>query len=167
MIPAILRIVLDAEDHRFRPEAAVGDRLDHAAERQIVVGDLGSGRGGALVGAAGMIVRQADDDEAWPRALCFEFRQFANEEVRPELVGHLQRPANIARRIVLPQGIDHRMTFEQHVPSAFPPGSETVAEPRLTLALRIAPAYGGRPEFAVVAQRPPMGEGIVPKEPGG
>ena len=39
VVGAVLRVVLEHEDRRLRPEPAVRDRLHHAAEREVVLGD--------------------------------------------------------------------------------------------------------------------------------
>ena len=43
--PVVVRIVLGDEDRRFGPEATLRHGLDDTAERQVVVGHHGAGRG--------------------------------------------------------------------------------------------------------------------------
>src|SRR5689334_7344018 len=63
MIPAALRVIFNGKDARLRPETAVADGLDDAAKREVVIGNLCFRFGHAGLGAAGMVVGQADDNE--------------------------------------------------------------------------------------------------------
>ena len=59
MVNAVLRIVLDDEDGRGRPVARMGNRLDNAAQCQVVIGDIGFGREAARACARRMVIGQA------------------------------------------------------------------------------------------------------------
>ena len=71
VIPAILRIVLDGEQAGVRPEFAMAHGVDDLPQREVVVGHLRGGRGLARAGAAGVVVRQPDDDEVRQIVRCF------------------------------------------------------------------------------------------------
>lgn len=84
VIDAALRIVFGDEDSGILPDARGGEVGNDAAEPEVVVGDVG-GAGGVAVGRArvgGVVVGQADDDEAGDGAL-----GESSAEVADELVG--------------------------------------------------------------------------------
>ena len=64
VVGAVLGVVLDHEDGHLLPEPALAQPLDHPAERQVVVGEVG--RRGRLAGrrARGVVVGQPQDDQA-------------------------------------------------------------------------------------------------------
>ena len=104
VIGAVLGVVLDDEDGGVLPELALAHRLDHAAQRQIVVGDHG-----ASASACRPACRRCD---RWARRKMvsrgklpsFSKRvQFLDEAVGPFLVGIIQiEAAELAGRSVPP-----------------------------------------------------------------
>ena len=91
VIGAVLRVVFDDEDGGVVPVRAVGDGIDHAAERQIVVGDRGLRRGLAGTRASGVVVGQIEQRELrkfFGGSLRFhKLVELAQEFVGAELVG--------------------------------------------------------------------------------
>ena len=63
MIGAVLSVVLNHEDCHLAPEPALGDALDDSAQRQVVVGNGRQYGRRAGLGARGVIVGQAHNDE--------------------------------------------------------------------------------------------------------
>ena len=71
VVEAGLRVVFDDEDARLRPELAVADGFDDAAEGEVVIGDCGFGRLHAGARAGGVVVGQQHDAEVLELARLF------------------------------------------------------------------------------------------------
>src|ERR1019366_1089578 len=91
VVGAVLRIVFDDEDGGVVPVGTVGDGVDDAADRQIVVGDRGLRRGLAGTRASSVIVGQIEKRELrkfFGGSFGFhELVELAEEFVGAELVG--------------------------------------------------------------------------------
>ncbi|MDH4257464.1 MAG: hypothetical protein OEV50_01530, partial [Candidatus Aminicenantes bacterium] len=60
MVESILRVIFDAKDDRFFPEAAFAEGFDDTAKGKVIVGDASGWSGGAGAGSAGVIDGQTD-----------------------------------------------------------------------------------------------------------
>ena len=169
MVPARLRIVLDGEDRHLRPELAVRQRLDDPAEGEVVVGHAGLGCGAVGRGAAGVVVRQADDDEIRVFPTGLELRQLPDEKIGTELVGDTHLPPDCPGGGERSDRFDRRLRREDHVVlvDPIPPGPEAGSEVGLTGPFRILPPDAWLHELAVVADRLSVLEGPIPDEAGG
>src|SRR5208282_2864398 len=107
VIGAILRVVLDDEDGGVVPVGTVGEGIDYAAYRQIVVGDRGLRRGLAGTRASGVVVGQVEERELrkfFGASLGFhELGEFAEEFVGAELVGIVGVEVGKLRIVVIAQ----------------------------------------------------------------
>src|ERR1700677_1782696 len=63
VVPAVLRVVLDAEDAGVGPKLRMADGVHDLAEGKVVVGGLGFGRRLTKFGAASMVVGNPNNDE--------------------------------------------------------------------------------------------------------
>ena len=98
VIPARLRVILDSKDRHLRPELGVTEGLHNPPEGEIIIGDTSRGRGAVRRSAAGVVIRQADDDQLGQRSLSLELPQLINDEIRPILVRDTHFPADILGR---------------------------------------------------------------------
>ena len=91
VIGAVLRVVFDHEDGSVVPVRAVGDGIDNAAEREVVIGDRGLRRGLARTRASGVVVGKVEQRELrklFGASLRFhKLVELAQEFVGAELVG--------------------------------------------------------------------------------
>src|SRR5262249_51817671 len=110
MIPTILRIVFDGEHAGFFPKTAVTDRLDDLTEGQVVIGDMGGWSGRTRTSAAGVVVRQTNDQQIGKFALRLVLLEFFNELGSPEDIRHSEVPADGIGHEMRPQRLDRRFT---------------------------------------------------------
>src|SRR5439155_12125788 len=96
VVEAVLGVVLDGEDARRGPEAAVRDPLDDAPEGEVVVGDHGGGLGVAGAGAGGVVVGEVDEDEGGQVAGALEVLELLEEGRGADHVGDAEVPAGVA-----------------------------------------------------------------------
>src|SRR5881296_1453371 len=94
MIPAILGIILNDEDARLFPKAAVTERLDNLAERKVIIGNGRSRCRKSRFGPAGMIVWKANQHQVGQVAGLFKLFEFFNELRRAEHVWHRHVPTD-------------------------------------------------------------------------
>src|SRR5215472_14411421 len=85
VIRTILSVVFEHKNGCVIPVWAVGDGVDDAAQGQIVVGDVGGRPGAVGTRAAGVIVGQIEQNEAWHLEIG-AFVRLAGAHVGAELV---------------------------------------------------------------------------------
>src|ERR1051325_395305 len=104
VVRAVLGVVLDDEDCHLIPEFAVAGGFDEAAQRQIVVAYAGFGGRRAGARAAGMILAEGHDGEAW------EF---------PGLLGVVEVPNPMFDAIGISRAHPVATVDRRHAPGAF------------------------------------------------
>ena len=164
MIPAGLRIVFDGEDARLLPKLALAERLDDLAEREVVVGDLRGGRGRAGLRAAGVIVRQTDENEVRHLALLLELAEVLDELRGAEDIRHIHVPADGVRVQMRTQRFDRGPAAEVDVRRAVDELAIVIQELWFALHRFVLPRLHRDGELAVVPHRLAMREHVVPDE---
>ena len=106
VVEAHLRVVFDDEDACFRPEFAVGDCVDDAAEGEIVVSDGGFGHGVAGARAHRVVRGQEHDREVCEAASLFGVFEFGEELLCAVDIGHSEWEAGCGGANVLVECFD-------------------------------------------------------------
>src|ERR1700726_828043 len=133
VVGAILRVVSEHEDGSIVPVRTVGNGVDYAAEREIVVGDRGVWSWLAGTRASGVVVGQVEQRELWKffgGSLRFhKLTEFAEEFVSAELVRVVGIEVRELRSVVVTQrgfGGTHALHLRNR------PGPGTRPAPRIT-----------------------------------
>src|SRR3954467_12237135 len=87
VIRAVLRIIFQDKNRRFLPVTAMGNRLDDAAEGEVVVGDHRARSRRTWRGAIGVVVAEANNRQPREIPVAIELPELFEPDVRPLLIG--------------------------------------------------------------------------------
>src|SRR5678815_1871638 len=90
VIRSVLRIILQNEHSSARPELCLRQRLDHSAEREVIVREISERCWPSAACSTCMIVRQTHDPQLRHASFALELSQLFDPYVRANLIFHLQ-----------------------------------------------------------------------------
>ena len=137
--------------------------FDDAGKSEIIVGHTRSRRWEFRRRSARVVVGEADECKARIISFLFELSEFFEDEIRSHLIGDLHGPSDIIARRVGSNALDGRLTCKNNFVCPFP-GPKTghvVWRPFFTCFAVLHPWLH---EFAVVADRLAMQNGVIPDE---